>query len=99
MAKTYLHYPPQSIIDDPLRRAELRVFLAFRDLPEKYWVFYSVHWQDRLDNFRAYEGEADFIIAHPDKGVIVLEVKGGRIRYDADSGNWYSQSLGDRLTP
>ena len=37
------------------------------------------------------EGEADFVIAHPEKGVIVLEVKGGGVRFSADEGQWYSR--------
>jgi hypothetical protein len=75
-----------------LRSAELKVFNALRNLPDKYRVFYGLHWQDRREDYGVREGEADFIIAHPDQGVIVLEVKGGGIRFDAESGKWHSQS-------
>lgn len=36
------------------------------------------------------DGEADFIVAHPEYGVMILEVKGGRIRFDAATSQWYS---------
>jgi hypothetical protein len=89
--KMYPERPPQSIIDDPMRFAELRVFQALSNLPERYRVFYSLHWQNDSKETGAYEGEADFIIANPDKGLVVLEVKGGGITFDGTSGKWYSQ--------
>lgn len=92
MAKVYPERPPQSILDDPLRSAELRVFLALQQLPDKYRVFYSMHWQRHQEDVGVREGEADFVIAHPDFGVIVLEVKGGGITFDAERGQWFSQS-------
>ena len=54
-------------------------------LPEGADVFYS---QMRLTagpgkSGGLQEGEADFIILHPAEGLLVLEVKGGNIRYDA----------------
>jgi hypothetical protein len=36
------------------------------------------------------DGEADFVIAHPDLGLMILEVKGGRIHYDAQKMQWHS---------
>lgn len=92
MARIFPERPPQSILDDPSRSAELKVFLALKTLPEKYIVFYSLHWQAQHEDYGVNEGEADFIIAHPEKGVIVLEVKGGGIRYDAGTGKWFSHS-------
>lgn len=38
------------------------------------------------------EGEADFVIAHPDKGVLVVEVKGGGVRRLEDSEQWVSKN-------
>jgi hypothetical protein len=92
MAKIYPERPPQSIIDDIKRRAELDVFAALKNLPDPYVIFYSTHWQDLDEDKGAREGEADFIIAHPNKGVIFLEVKGGGISFDAYKGQWYSQN-------
>ena len=36
------------------------------------------------------EGEADFLIIWPERGILVLEVKGGKIRFDHHSMQWYS---------
>jgi len=72
-------------------QAERRLYERFRDdLPDDYVVFHSVAWQVRDLRSGAVDGEADFIIAHPEKGLLVLEVKGGRIRYDGPAGQWYS---------
>lgn len=59
-------------------------------LPNDYIVFHSVAWLSRDTHSGARDGEADFVIAHPTKGLIVLEVKGGAIRYDGESDRWYS---------
>ena len=37
------------------------------------------------------DGEADFIVVHPDKGFLFLEVKGGRIEYNPASSRWTSR--------
>lgn len=37
---------------------------------------------------RPQEGEADFLIAHAEREVLVLEVKGGQLAYDPASRTW-----------
>ena len=96
MARIYPERPPESIIGDPRRNAELKVFQALSDLPNSYRVFYSMHWQGHSHNWGINEGEADFIIVHPDMGIIILEIKGGGITYDASTGEWFSQSRDGR---
>jgi hypothetical protein len=68
--------------------AERRLYEAFLErLDEAYVVYHSVDWVLRRD--RALEqGEADFVIAHPVDGVLVLEVKGGRLAYDPSTRIW-----------
>lgn len=44
-------------------------------------------WQSRKEGWTR-DGEADFVIAHPDFGVLVFEVKGGGVSFDAQSGQW-----------
>ena len=92
MAKIFPNRPPQFIIDDPFRSAELKVFKALSDLPNNYRVFYSMHWQNYYPDTGVNEGEADFVIVHPGMGILVLEVKGGAIQYNAERGQWFSQS-------
>lgn len=72
-------------------QAELKLYHAFREaLPDDYVVFHSVAWLARDPRSGAQDGEADFVVAHPARGVLVVEVKGGRITYDGAAGRWYS---------
>jgi AAA domain/Nuclease-related domain len=55
-----------------------------RDLPNDCIVYHSYCWlrPDRhLVSEPLTEGEADFVILHPRRGLLVLEVKGGDIRH------------------
>jgi hypothetical protein len=96
MAKIYPQRPPNSVLEDPKRRAELEVFNALKTLPNPYVSFYSSHWQTQNDYEGLKEGEADFIIAHPEMGFIALEVKGGSIYYNSELSQWYSQDRARR---
>lgn len=87
MAKLFPEYLPESVLSDPKRNAEKKVFEALSGLGSSFVVFYSVAWQARKDGY-ARDGEADFVIAHPNFGVLVLEVKGGGVSYDATTGQW-----------
>lgn len=63
---------------------EMKVYESLRSLNDKYTVFYSLSWVGV--NERRTVGEADFVILHPDKGVMVIEVKSGEIEYK--NGDW-----------
>jgi hypothetical protein len=71
--------------DDTTSDAELLLSEKFEALPDAFTVFHSVKWFARG---RGSIGEADFIIAHPQHGVLVLEVKGGHV--SVERGQWYS---------
>jgi len=85
--KLYPEHLPESVLNDPKRSAEVRVYETLAGLDGPYVVFYSVNWQARI-NGNTRDGEADFVIAHPELGILVIEVKGGGIDYDATSGEW-----------
>lgn len=87
MAKLYPEHLPESIINDPKRQAERQVFDRLSQLSSSFVVFYSVAWQSRKDG-RARDGEADFVISHPDYGILVMEVKGGGVSFNAQTGQW-----------
>lgn len=91
MARCYPNALPESVLQDPARVAEVKVYNALASLPDPYHVFYSVRWLVR-DRRRARDGEADFVVAHPDFGLLVIEVKGGNIAFDSASGRWTSTS-------
>lgn len=63
---------------------EMQVYEALRTLNNQYTVFYSLSWIG-VNNKRTV-GEADFVIAHPKKGILVIEVKSGEIEYK--NGEW-----------
>lgn len=82
-------YPERSTVDVS-SNAERDLYYLFREqLPDDYVVFHSVRWQHRKREGGVFHGEADFIIAHPEDGILVVEVKGGQISFDGRSGQWY----------
>jgi len=64
--------------DDTLSRAELDLLERFEELPDTFTVIHSVPWITHPSKDGSV-GEADFLIAHPEHGVLVAEVKGGGI--------------------
>ena len=89
-----IFYPPvlpRHILDDAARTAEVETFNAFKEtMPNGFHVFYSCYWLDKRKNpVPSQDGEADFVVAHPDLGFITLEVKGGRIGRDQETQKWY----------
>jgi hypothetical protein len=68
--------------------AERRLYEGFLEqLGPEFVVYHSVDWV--LAGERGpVEGEADFIIAHPLDGLLVLEAKGGRLSYDPSTRRW-----------
>jgi AAA domain/Nuclease-related domain len=69
--------------------AERRLYEGFLEqLDDAYVVFHSVDWV--LDGRRGTpeQGEADFVIAHPQDGLLILEAKGGDVRYDPERRRW-----------
>lgn len=73
-------------------RGEERVFNSLRDnLDNKWLVCHSWRWLPHSSNQRTWkdQGEGDFVLFHPECGIIVIEVKGGTIEY-RDDGRYYS---------
>jgi hypothetical protein len=64
---------------------ERAVWSALRNgLPPGWSAWHSL----RLRDARGFLGEGDFVLAHPSRGLLALEVKGGRI--EQRDGRWYS---------
>lgn len=63
---------------DTRSAAELRMRDVFERLPNKWRILHSVSWQSPVGRRQA-DGEADFVLIHPNHGAIILEVKGGGI--------------------
>lgn len=66
-------------------KSEVRTAEALEALSADWVVIHSVSWQGRRRE-REGDGEADFVLIHPDHGLVVLEVKGGDIK--VDRGRW-----------
>jgi len=73
---------------------EKMVYEALRSLSDQYTVFYSFSWVG-INEHRTI-GEADFVILHPDKGVLVIEVKSGEIEYK--DREWLQTNTRTRVT-
>lgn len=99
MARVYPERIPEHILSDPRRTAECAVFEALTQLPDSFNVYYSVAWLSRRLTGDAQDGEADFVVAHPELGVLILEVKGGSIAYDAATGQWSSANRHGEVFP
>jgi hypothetical protein len=71
--------------------AERRLYEGFLEqLDDSYVVYHSVDWV-LAGRDHPNQGEADFVVAHPVDGILVLEAKGGRLSYDPQTKRW-SQS-------
>ncbi len=77
--------------DDCTSDAELTLLEAFERLSNTFTILHGIKWFARE---RGTVGEIDFLIAHPNHGVLVLEVKGGEIRIE--NGRWYSTDQNGR---
>lgn len=91
MARIYPDHP----LSDTLSNAERKVFYSLKDLlPDEYVVLYSVPiYQRSLETDLLLDGEVDFLVIHPDKGMVIIEVKGGGIGFDGKTGKWTSTSF------
>ncbi len=71
------------------KRAERHVHDRLREaLGPEYLLFANVSWLVR-DRGVEREGEADLVIAHPEKGFLTIEVKSGPIARDV-TGRWWA---------
>ena len=71
------------------RKAERLVYDRLRAaLPDRILILPNVRWLAR-DYGHDFEGEADLVIADPDRGFLVIEVKAGEIRRD-DHARWWA---------
>jgi hypothetical protein len=69
----------------PGGRAEGLVYDALKDgLPDDYFVFHGLHY---FDPEHAAQGEADFLVVHRERGMLVIECKGYGVRRTG-TGQW-----------
>ena len=72
--------------------SERIVFEGIRKhLSNQWYVFHSFDYVTRELNRerKRWDGEIDFLLYHPQKGILILEVKGGAVSYR--NGQWYQE--------
>lgn len=73
-------------------KAELDLFRGLGEqLGPDFVVLHSVAWIARPGGTGPREGETDILILHPTHGVLVVEVKGGRVSLDYRDRTWRSK--------
>ena len=92
MANMWPRSLPQEVAEDPLRRAECEVYERLKQILDgSFHVFYACPWLGVGPDGEEVDGECDFVIAHPRRGILVLEVKGGAVAFDPESDQWTSR--------
>ena len=95
LAKTYPSEFPEHLIVD--RAPEKRVYDALGGLPDGFTVIYSLSWHEGRREQNPTDGEADFVVIDPARGLLFLEVKGGTVAYQG--GRWLrTHERGDATT-
>jgi hypothetical protein len=84
---------PDKPLDFHGSRGEEEAFEALRRLPERCYVFHSIRWL-RQPGSRSHtpEGEGDLVVLDPQRGLLVIEVKSGGIRFR--EGHWLQTNQG-----
>ena len=69
------------------------LYNEFKKLPDEYTIFHSVPWTMRSNQGAGFiYGEVDFAIFHPDKGILLIEVKSGGVKYQ--DGEFFGMEQG-----
>lgn len=72
-------------------RAEARFYDLCREQLGSNWRVYYSRTLSEVDSKEGMrDHEMDFVLYHPRYGIIIIEVKGGRIRYESASNNFFS---------
>ena len=87
---------PKTMEEDNNSFGERQVFEALTELSDEYIVFHSVRWNDRNAKNKVIYGESDFTIFHPQKGIIVIEVKSGGIECVDNTWTYIRTDNGER---
>lgn len=97
MGKMYPQLLTNDVRNDQSKRAEIKLYdLLAQQLGNDWLVFYHVAWLGRNRATGApRDGETDFIVAHPKYGILLIEVKGGRIRYEGAQRQWITRDRND----
>lgn len=80
--------------------AEARVYRSCRDqLTGRIVTVFSLPWIRVSPHGTPRDGETDFLVFDEDRGILVIEVKGGGVRIDAMMGTWHSTDRRGQSNP
>ncbi|MDE0178977.1 MAG: NERD domain-containing protein [Gammaproteobacteria bacterium] len=91
MARLFPKIRPEDI-GNPGERSVARALLE--QLPRRVEVFHGFNWLARNARATLLEGECDFILLEPEKGLLFVEVKGGSLVFDGEK--WVRQVGSER---
>ncbi len=92
MAKMWPQQIPPDVLRNPRRSTEIEVYRKLeKELDDGWWVFYSRPWLGLTATGGEKDGECDFVIAHPKRGVLFVEVKGGAVAWNPATDQWTSR--------
>jgi hypothetical protein len=79
-----------TISTDEIKNYGERLFAEclLKQAPARVQVFHSINWLAENREGTVREGESDFVILDPERGILFVEVKGGTIRCCPDSFEW-----------
>lgn len=93
-------YPRQLKADAVQSSAEIKLFdVLAHHLDNQFSVFHSRALLSKDARNNVLEKEIDFLIAHPDYGILALEVKGGLIQINGVTGEWASIDRHNKFHP
>ncbi len=79
-------------------QAEEQFYQLCRDLSDDWRVYYSCTLSGIEGDLGLTDNEIDFVLYHPHFGLVVIEVKGGRISYDPDAQQFFTENrFGERF--
>jgi hypothetical protein len=82
-------------------RAERELYEALRTLDSEFTVIHSFPWLNSavatIDYHKAMIGETDFIVLHPNLGILAIEVKGGH--FSTQDGRFIYVNTGAEFDP
>ena len=95
MAKMFPAVIPEHLRNDRGRRAEIKVYdLLEQQLSDRFSCYWSRPWHRFRPEGGEQDGEVDFVIAHPDLGILSIEVKGGGVLRGTND-QWQSRGAHD----
>lgn len=70
--------------------AEEQVYQLTRKLSKQWQVYYSCTLSSLEPGKGLVDNEIDFVLYHPRWGLFVIEVKGGQIKYESETGDFFT---------